>query len=132
MQTKENPGLGAGVRGYTPHEGRNDTPAIVAPAPLWGCPRLLASQQFPARAFAIRRASDRRELVRASAAFAFAALFVRHVSGTMTDLTHEAIVAEVESQARLSKVRGRMPARYVDDLVNAADDAARKAAGSIL
>lgn len=129
MKTKENPGSGAGVRENAPHEGKPDARESSSPATLKECSPQLASQRFPARALAIRRASERRDLVRAAAAFAFAALFVRYVSRTMTDLTRDAVIAEVESHARRSKVRGRMPACYVADLVNAADAAARVAAG---
>ncbi|MDR7098982.1 hypothetical protein J2X04_001329 [Lysobacter niabensis] len=129
MDAKETPGLGAGVQGNTPHEDRSDATATVAPAPLQEFPVLLASVRFPGRVAAIRRASTRDEAMRAVMAFAYAGMFVRHVTGAYNPMTRDAIANEAWTYVRMSPAAKEVRSIDVAAIVTFMDDVARERCG---
>ena len=86
---------------------------------------------FPGRAQAITRATNHVELARAAWRYAFASMFARHATRRLHDLARTVVINDVESYARQSQVRPRLPKRYVAAMVVHADDAARDVVRSI-
>lgn len=126
MKTKETPGLGAGVKGNTPHEGEANATAAVPGASVGECPPGLTSQRFPGRREAIKRASDRAAALRAVAAFASGGMFVRHVAGTYNHLSRDAVANEAWQYVRLSRAAKEVSAIEVAAIVAYADDMVRE------
>lgn len=129
MRTNENPGLGAGVKENMSHEGEASATGKAARASPWQYPVLLASVRFPGRVAAIRRASTRDEAMHAVAAFAHAGMFVRHVVGTYSPLTRDAIANEAWQYVRLSPAASEIRAIEVAAIVAFMDDAVRERYG---
>jgi len=109
--------------------GCKANPADCAAEPLLKA--FSAREIFPGRAQAITSATNHFELARAAWRYAFASMFARHATRRPHDLARTVVINDVESYARKSQVRPRLPKRYVAAMVVRADDAARDVVGSI-
>lgn len=138
METKENPGLGAGDhRGTTPAVETNSDKAAATPT-LRECRFVLTTktgvfdltnERFQRRVANLLVARDRNAALRAVASLAGARMFLRYVGRTYGPFTREAIANESLQYARLSPATREVQAVEVAAIVALVDDMTREKYG---
>ncbi|MEO6138354.1 MAG: hypothetical protein ABIP11_06790 [Luteimonas sp.] len=126
METKENPGLGAGDEVTTPHERDENLTSSIADRSVTKSP---FDELFPLRAQAIVSATDQHSLVIAIQRYAGALMFVRHVQRRQMDNAREIVTHSVEQYRRRSPARRSINQRMVNQIVTRADELAGLAVG---